>query len=84
MSPPTTRQQQILDYLERTILSRGYGPTVREIGAHFGIRSPNGVTCHIRALKRKGLVQHEPMIARGLRLKTLPVAPRLRCLGKVS
>lgn len=35
----------------------GYPPTLREIGAHMGIRSNNGVDCHLRALERRGLVR---------------------------
>ena len=34
--------------------NRGYGPTVREIGREFGIKSPNGVMCHLRALEARG------------------------------
>jgi len=52
----TSRQKQIYDFLKDKIRNRGYGPTVREIGAHFGIRSPNGVMCHLKALERKGLI----------------------------
>jgi repressor LexA len=38
------------------INSRGYGPTVREIGEVLGISSPNGVMCHLRALVKKGKI----------------------------
>src|SRR5438034_7586991 len=34
------------------IESRGFGPTVREIGDGFEIKSPNGVMCHLKALER--------------------------------
>ena len=33
-------KKQIYDFLKDKIRNRGYGPTVREIGTHFGIRSP--------------------------------------------
>ena len=57
MNRPLTGQQQIVyDFIRDKILTRGYGPTVREIGEHMHIRSPNGVMCHLRALERKGMI----------------------------
>lgn len=64
----TTRQQEIYDFLREKILNRGYGPTVREIGAHFDIRSPNGVMCHLKALERKGLIIRESNMSRAIQL----------------
>jgi repressor LexA len=46
----TDRQRQIYDFIQDKIESRGYGPTVREIGTAFSIKSPNGVMCHLKAL----------------------------------
>lgn len=50
---PTERQMEIYEFIREKIHSRGYGPTVREIGAAFKIRSPNGVVCHLKALERR-------------------------------
>lgn len=36
----------------------GAPPTVREIAKAIGVRSPNTAVGHLRALVRKGLVQH--------------------------
>ena len=47
--------------------SVGYPPTLREIGAHMGIRSTNGVNDHLRALERKGYLTREDMKSRALR-----------------
>lgn len=52
----TTRQEKVFDFIRAKIKERGYGPTVREIGEHFKISSPNGVMCHLRALEKKGLI----------------------------
>src|SRR5207248_2433632 len=49
----TDRQREVYEFIRGKIRGRGYGPTVREIGAQFGIASPNGVMCHLRALERK-------------------------------
>ena len=43
-------------------------PTVREIGEQFGIKSPNGVMCHLRALERKGLIRRSPNKSRAIEL----------------
>jgi repressor LexA len=34
----TDRQREILDFITRSIRERGYPPTLREIGLHFGIK----------------------------------------------
>jgi repressor LexA len=64
----TDRQQSVYDMIRSLIVKRGYGPTVREIGEHFGIKSPNGVMCHLRALERKGLITRCPNKSRAIEL----------------
>jgi repressor LexA len=64
----TDRQQNVYEMIRSLIVKRGYGPTVREIGEHFGIRSPNGVMCHLRALERKGLIKRSPNKSRAIEL----------------
>lgn len=72
MQPLTDRQEAILEFIRRSIRDRGYPPTLREIGAHMGIRSTNGVSDHLRALERKGYLRREDMKSRALR----PTAPK--------
>lgn len=64
----TKRQHLIYEFIKDRILNRGYGPTVREIGSHFGIRSPNGVMCHLKALEKKGLITREQNMSRAIQL----------------
>ncbi|HKI34916.1 MAG TPA: transcriptional repressor LexA [Gemmataceae bacterium] len=64
----TERQREIYDFIKEKIESRGYGPTVREIGLGFEIRSPNGVMCHLKALEKKGLIKREGFSARAIQL----------------
>ncbi|MCA9113745.1 MAG: transcriptional repressor LexA [Planctomycetaceae bacterium] len=68
----TARQKEIYEFLRDKIVNRGYGPTVREIGAHFGIRSPNGVMCHLKALEKKGLITRESHMSRAIQLSESP------------
>jgi repressor LexA len=63
----TERQKAILDFITQSIDERGYPPTLREIGEHFGIRSTNGVNDHLRALEKKGHLQREDLKSRALR-----------------
>ncbi|MEX2174509.1 MAG: transcriptional repressor LexA [Pirellulaceae bacterium] len=68
----TARQLAVFEFIKDRILGRGYGPTVREIGEHFKISSPNGVMCHLRALEKKGLMhrvrKQDRAIARAMEL----------------
>lgn len=68
----TIRQREIYEFLRDKIINRGYGPTVREIGLHFNIRSPNGVMCHLKALERKGLISREQNMSRAIQLSDSP------------
>ena len=72
----TDRQQQVLHYIRQSIHDRGYPPTLREIGAHMGIRSTNGVNDHLRALERKGYLTREDMKSRALRPRDLEPGER--------
>src|SRR6266849_2947546 len=64
----TARQREIYDFIRSKIEGRGYGPTVREIGQGFDIKSPNGVMCHLKALEKKGLIKREGFSARAIML----------------
>ncbi len=64
----TDRQREIYEFIRDKIESRGYGPTVREIGLAFGIKSPNGVMCHLKALEKKKLIIREGFSARAIQL----------------
>jgi repressor LexA len=72
----TKRQQAIYDFIREKILNRGYGPTVREIGEAFSIKSPNGVMCHLKALERKGLISREGRRSRAIQLTDQPQLKR--------
>jgi repressor LexA len=75
----TPRQREIYSFIRSKIQGRGYGPTVREIGLHFQIKSPNGVMCHLKALQKKGLIHREPNMSRAIQL--LEDSPTGHALG---
>lgn len=85
--PLTNQQQSVYNFIREKIVERGYGPTVREIGEHMNIKSPNGVMCHLRALERKGMLTRTANKSRAIEL-TEPVSRlmggSLRIEGKVT
>jgi repressor LexA len=81
----TARQREIYDFIREKIENRGYGPTVREIGQNFEIKSPNGVMCHLKALEKKGLIKRELFSARAIQLLDhRPPGATLPLLGLVA
>jgi repressor LexA len=81
----TERQREIYEFIRDKIESRGYGPTVREIGLAFDIKSPNGVMCHLKALEKKGLIIREGFSARAIQLvDRRPQSAGLPLLGTVA
>jgi repressor LexA len=83
----TTRQREIYNFIRSKIRGRGYGPTVREIGIEFEIKSPNGVMCHLKALQKKGLIHREPNMSRAIQLLDDPTLARptgLKLVGRIA
>jgi repressor LexA len=81
----TTRQKEVYEFIREKIRNRGYGPTVREIGSHFNISSPNGVMCHLKALEKKGLIVREPNMSRAIMLTTEHASNRgLPLVGQIA
>lgn len=70
----TERQQAILDFIIEAIRSKGFPPTLREIGQAFGIRSTKGVNDHLEALEKKGKIRRHAELSRGIEVVDLPVA----------
>jgi len=86
MDQLTDRQHAVYDFVYDKIVNRGYGPTVREIGEHFHISSPNGVMCHLKALEKKGLIRRSPNKSRAIELTEAAQAERrgLPLAGQVA
>jgi len=64
----TDRQSAIYHFIRKKVRRHSYSPTVREIAEEFGITSPNGVMCTLKALERKGMITREAKVSRGIRL----------------
>ena len=56
----TRRQRRVLDVIRHSVESRGYPPSVREIGEAVGLNSPSSVAHQLRALESKGYLRRDP------------------------
>lgn len=56
----TNRQRKVLEVIRRSVETRGYPPSVREIGESVGLNSPSSVAHQLRALEAKGFLRRDP------------------------
>ena len=85
----TSKQEEILQFIEEFINSKGMAPTVYEIADHFDIKSATSFA-HIRALQRKGYLTRSSK-ARSLALTRSTTMPKhlsltlsVPVLGRIS
>jgi repressor LexA len=67
---------EIFQYLRSFIETHGYPPTVREIGADFGMKSPSTIYFHLKKLAEAGLIDMPPGKTRAITLLQDPVPSR--------
>ena len=86
----TEKQESIYSFIKQEITQQRLSPTVREIAEQFGIRSSNGVMCHLRALERKGWIKRDHYLSRGITLVAEPVTQMITltpgeavCIGEI-
>ena len=57
MKELTKKQDEILQFIKKFIVSHGYPPTTREIGSALGISSPATIHVHLSKLEQKGYIK---------------------------
>ena len=62
------KQQQILEFIKRRILDKGYPPAVREICEAVNLRSTSSVHSHLETLERKGYSHRDPTKPRAIEI----------------
>ncbi len=62
----TIRQRLILETIREAIETRGYPPTIREMGDAVGLASPSSVTHQLKVLEAKGFLSRDPKRPRAL------------------
>ena len=68
MSRLTPKQKEVFDYIAQTVAAQGYPPSVREICAAVGLKSPSTVHAHLTALERAGLITRDAGKTRAITL----------------
>lgn len=69
MDPLTSKQEEILNFIDDFQRSKGVAPTLKEISSGFSV-CIGTVQSHIRALQKKGYLNIESNVHRGIRLPT--------------
>ncbi len=64
----TPRQSDVLEFIEASIKSNGYAPSVRDVARNFNYQSTRTAAELINALNEKGFINIAPGIARGIRV----------------
>jgi repressor LexA len=64
----TERQRAVLSVIEESLRTRGYAPSMREIGEVVGLTSPSSVKHQLLALEAKGYIRRDPKRPRALEL----------------
>lgn len=64
----TQKQQEILEYLKKSILSTGYPPTVREICEAVHLKSTSSVFGHLEKLEKNGYIRRDESKPRAIEI----------------
>ncbi|GIN70370.1 LexA repressor [Bacillus sp. J14TS2] len=68
MTKLSKRQQDIIDFIKNEVKSKGYPPSVREIGQAVGLASSSTVHGHLARLEKKGLIRRDPTKPRAIEI----------------
>ena len=71
MTKLSKRQQDILNFIKDEVKSKGYPPSVREIGEAVGLASSSTVHGHLARLESKGLIRRDPTKPRAIEVLEL-------------
>ena len=82
MKKLTQRQSEILSFIQEFIEDNAMPPTRAEIAKALGFKSVNSAEEHLRALKRKDVIELIPGASRGIRLVDAEVG--LPLVGRVA
>lgn len=62
------KQSEILDFIRKEIIDKGYPPSVREICSGVGLRSTSTVHGHLERLEKKGFIRRDPTKPRAIEI----------------
>ncbi len=64
----SAKQQEILEYIKKVTLSRGYPPAVREICQAVSLKSTASVHSHLSVLEERGYIRRDPSKPRAIEI----------------
>ena len=65
----TGKRREILDFIDGELSTRGYPPSVREIGHAVGLTSSSTVHAHLNTLERQGYLRRDPTKPRAMEVR---------------
>lgn len=68
MKKASKRQEDILAFIKEEVRTKGYPPSVREIGEAVGLASSSTVHGHLARLESKGLIRRDPTKPRAIEI----------------
>lgn len=68
MKKVSKRQEDILAFIKSEVRTKGYPPSVREIGEAVGLASSSTVHGHLERLESKGLIRRDPTKPRAIEI----------------
>ncbi|BDH61307.1 LexA repressor [Lysinibacillus sp. PLM2] len=71
MKKVSKRQEDILEFIKQEVRTKGYPPSVREIGEAVGLASSSTVHGHLARLESKGLIRRDPTKPRAIEILDL-------------
>lgn len=77
MANLTRKQQEIYDFILSFTNEHGYPPSVREIGAAVGLKSPSTVHFHMKGLEEAGVIVKAEGKTRAISLPGFPMGPAM-------
>ncbi len=80
----TKSQWRVLKYVRQQVEQKNNTPTIREIGDHLGIKSPNGVAGILKRLEAKGMIKRKKNRARSIVLTEKSTSKGLPMMGQVA
>lgn len=91
MKKISKRQEDILAFIKEEVRTKGYPPSVREIGEAVGLASSSTVHGHLARLESKGLIRRDPTKPRAIEIldteeASIPKQPvvHVPLVGKVT
>ena len=78
------KQEEILNYIDKTINNKGYSPTVREIAEAVGLKSTSTVQYHLNKLINLGFLDKSDNISRSITSRTVNTQYGIPILGEIS